>query len=54
MLREQLKVMVRSEAANLVRALKAAGRMEDAHAVSAEARRRDPSAEMNVALAEVE
>jgi thiol-disulfide isomerase/thioredoxin len=54
MLREQLKVMVRAEAANLVRALRAAGRVEDAHAVAAEARRRDPSGEMSLALSEVE
>lgn len=49
---EYLRTSARSEAADLVRALKAAGRDDDAKAVADEARRRDPSPELRAALGE--
>jgi thiol-disulfide isomerase/thioredoxin len=51
-LREHLRQDARSQAAHITRALKAAGRNDDALAVIAEAKRRDDSAEMASALAE--
>jgi thiol-disulfide isomerase/thioredoxin len=49
-LRDHLRDSTRTEAAHLLRALKAAGREDDARAVAEEARRRDPSEAMSAAL----
>jgi thioredoxin-like negative regulator of GroEL len=49
---DYMRTSARSEAADLVRALKAAGRTDEAKAVADEARRRDASPEMRAALGE--